>query len=62
MTQPQQEPQVQLPPLPVSAISVILEGLAQVPLGRSADVFFLVKSEAEKQLAPKPEPAADKKE
>ena len=55
--QPQpQSPQVNLTFSP-EALSVVLEGLALLPLGRSRTLFDSIQAEAQKQLAPAAEPA-----
>lgn len=59
---PQQEPTVTLPALPVGAINLILEGLSELPLKRTAPLFGLIQAEAQRQLQPAspplPAPAA----
>jgi hypothetical protein len=42
---------VQLPPLSLPVVGLILEGLSQLPLGRSRDVHDRIEAEAERQVA-----------
>lgn len=50
----QQEPTVTLPPLPLGAVNLILEGLSELPLKRVGPLFGLIQSEAQRQLQPAP--------
>lgn len=45
-----EQKQITLPPMPVEAINLILEGLGNLPLVRSRAVFDFIASNAEKQL------------
>ena len=42
---------VQLPPLPMPAYQLLMEGLAQLPLHRSKLLFDALEAEAKKQAA-----------
>lgn len=44
------ELQIQLPPLPLSQVNAILEGLMLVPLGRAHVAYAVVHGEAQRQI------------
>ena len=52
------EPQIQFPALAASDAQMLLDGLKQLPLGRSYDLFTRLFAEAQRQIneQAKPEP------
>lgn len=51
------EPQIQLPALPLSDVNRLLDGLKQLPLGASYDLFNRIFAEAQKQMQAANQPA-----
>lgn len=59
--EPQAEPTVTFPPLPVPVVNTILRGLSKLSVEEAGSLFFTLQAEAEKQIKAKlqPEPQSE---
>ena len=53
------EPMIQFPALPLRQVNVILQGLAQLPLGQSLDTYSLLHGLTTQQVQQAKEPAPE---